>query len=78
MLLAKLIRHNLKHDPAWVIINETVAIGTVYEIIGYESKMLLSNPDTGKWYETPAYYLIGNGGQGYLPCELFEAYLDAN
>lgn len=57
MLMVKLIRHNLKHDPTWVIVNESVAIGTLYEVIAYESKMVLVNHDTGKWYETPTYYV---------------------
>jgi hypothetical protein len=78
MLMVKLIRHNLKHDPTWVIVNETVAIGTLYEVIAYESSMLLINHETGKWYNTPTYYVEGNGGEGFMPCELFEAILDVN
>jgi hypothetical protein len=71
----KLVRHHLKDDPTWDVIEESVPLGTQYEVIGYESKgFILANGN--RMCEVECFLVMGNGSSGWLPTCLFEAVED--
>lgn len=72
----QLVRHHLKDCPEWDVIDKTVPLGTVYEVIGYDRDFLLAVDDRMK--SVDCFYVIGNGSFGWLPTCLFEAVEDAD
>lgn len=68
----KLIRHSLPDRPDWVIMDESVPLGTEYEVLGYESRMELHSSELNESRIIEAYFLDGNGDKGFMPAGLFE------
>ena len=71
-MVVKLIRYNLKDAPEWFVINETVPLGTLYEVMGYHKDATMVNLEQGFIKKIDLYLLRGNGGEGWLPAECFE------
>jgi hypothetical protein len=69
----KLIRHTFPDDKEWIIVDETVPLGTEYEVMGYDRDMIIANGYTGQMKHVECYLLAGNGDVGFLPTCLFEA-----
>jgi len=69
----KLIRHTFPDDTAWIIIDETVPLGTEYEVMGYDRDMVMVDGYTGRMKHVECFLLAGNGDVGFLPTCLFEA-----
>lgn len=68
----RLARYALPDRPDWPLINESVPLGTEYEVLGYRADMEVVNPTHGR-LRCPCFYLDGNGSVGFLPAGCFEA-----
>lgn len=68
----KLVRHNFKDDPNWQLIESNVPIGTVYKVLAYDADTIIENSELKKRRKVKCYYVTGNGGEGWLPCDVFE------
>lgn len=72
-MYVKLVRRSFKDDPKWQVIDDSVPIGTVYEVREYHYKSaILVDRETGNKRIVSVYYVIGNGGEGYMPIDIFE------
>ena len=71
-MIVKLIRHNFPDRPDWLIIEETVPLGTRYEVIGYDRELMISNSLLKEVRAIEAYLVSGNNGMGWLPTICFE------
>lgn len=68
MLQAILIRHSHPNNPDWVIIDESVPLGTTYECLGFCQDILLASQKFGT--DTVDCLLLkrdGDTGAGWLP-----------
>lgn len=68
----QLVRHAFPDKPNWIIVSKEVPIGTKYEVIGYDRDYTIFNLDSNEIRPVEAYFLIGNGGSGWLPTVCFE------
>lgn len=72
-MIVKLISHTFPDKPNWEIVEKTVPLGTVYEVIGYQAGGEIGNLETRERRKVSGMYLLdGNGDIGWMPCELFE------
>lgn len=72
-MTATLIRHTHPDHPTWEIINDTVPIGTTYEVLGFREGMHLSNAEFGEVI-VDAWFVLrpGGGPPGWLPAFCLE------
>lgn len=68
----KLVRHTFPDRPDWVLIEESVPLGTIYEVIGYDAEVSIYNQELKETRKQDHYIVIGNGDKGYLPTCVFE------
>ena len=68
----KLVRRTMPGRPDWVILNETVPLGTIYEVVGYDRDTVLVNEELKEAVPMDAYLVIGNNDMGWLPTVCFE------
>lgn len=74
-MFVKLVRHSLPDRPDWIIIDESVPLGTRYEVMGFASidtGLILMNELTKEKRPVEDYLLKGNNSMGYLPTGCFE------
>ena len=66
-------RHYWPDDPNWIIINESVPLGTEYKVLGFE-KLTIINFELGRKRSSVPCYLVqrGNEDPGYIPTVCFE------
>ena len=69
----KLIRHTFPDAQDWIVIDEDVPLGTIYEVMGYDRDMVMVDGNTGRMKQVECFLLAGNGDVGFLPTCLFEA-----
>lgn len=63
----KLINHTFPDDPTWFIMKPNIPLGTEYEVIGYERRMIITELTTGKTRSVETFLCEGNGNIGYIP-----------
>jgi hypothetical protein len=68
----KLVRYHLPGRPEWMVLSETVPLGTVYEVFGYDRGFVLVNEELKEAIPMDAYFLVGNNSEGWLPTVVFE------
>lgn len=65
---AILVRHTHPDIPAWAIVEDSVPLGTTYEVLGFQQRMLLKNPMFGEVVvDCHFVYRTDGGPPGYLP-----------
>lgn len=77
-MIVQLVRHSFPDRPDWLIVDESVPLGTRYEVIGYNRDMTILNATLKEAREIDAYLLAGNGGVGWLPTICFEPIKEEN
>jgi hypothetical protein len=68
----ELVRHSFPDRPDWILINETVPLGTRYEVLGYDSRYTIENLLFHEKRNIEVYLLRENGHEGWLPKVCFE------
>ena len=68
----RLVRYHMPGRPDWLILSETVPLGTVYEVLGYDRDTVLFNDDLQEAVQMDAYLVKGNNDMGWLPTVVFE------
>lgn len=71
-MLVKLVRHTFPDRPDWAVIDESVPLGTVYEVIGYDRDFVIINEELHEIRPVGAFLLLGRSGTGWLPTVCFE------
>lgn len=71
-MLVKLVRHTFPDRPDWIIVEESVPIGTIYEVLGYDRDFLIINEELREARPVGAFLLKGNDSMGWLPSVCFE------
>lgn len=78
-MLVKLVRHTFPDRPDWVLIEESVPVGTVYEVHGYDRDFVVLNEQLREARPISAYLLKRDDEMGWLPTVCFEmVYEDGN
>ena len=69
----KLSRHALEDRPDWIIIDQTIPLGTEYDVLGFDDALTLKNPLYGT-RSVKCYLVIREGGgpAGWLPAGCFD------
>lgn len=68
----KLVRYHLPGRPEWLILDESVPLGTIYEVLGYDRDTVLMNDELKEAIPVDAYLVRGNNDVGWLPTVVFE------
>lgn len=71
----RLARYNFPDNPEWIIMSETIPLGTEYEVVGYRAEnegFTITNLYTKEQKPVACYLLKGNGDTGWLPTCCFE------
>ena len=68
----QLVRHSFPDRPDWILIEETVSLGTIYEVMAYSRDFMIINEILREKREIEAYFVKGNHGEGWLPKVCFE------
>ena len=71
-MMVKLVRHTFPDRPDWVIIEESVPLGTVYEVLGYDRDFLIVNEELREIRPIGAFLLSRDNEMGWLPSICFE------
>lgn len=71
-MLVKLVRHTFPDRPDWVIIEESVPIGTVYEVLGYDRDFVIINEQLHEIRPIGAFLVKREDEAGWLPAICFE------
>ena len=71
-MTARLVRHAFKDRSDWLLVKTSVPLGTIYEIIGFESNVEIYNLETKERKITNCYYVKGNGTEGYMPVDVLD------
>lgn len=71
-MFVKLVCHTFPDRPDWPLVDKSIPIGTIYEVIAYDSDMLIYNKDLNESRRVRAYMLAGNGDVGFIPVDVFE------
>ncbi len=66
-------RHTFKDRPDWVVVNESVPLGTEYQIFGLKADIYIKRLDTGEERQVLCYLVTreGDNHPGYIPCDVF-------
>ena len=62
----------MPNRPDWPIVEESVPLGTVYEVMGYHREAVIFNSELNEAMFTDTYFLVGNGSAGWMPTICFE------
>lgn len=76
-MFVKLIRRTFEDRPDWELINDSVPLGTIYEVLGFERDAIIGNHILKEHRKVSLYLLRGNHDEGWLPVECFEVIKDA-
>lgn len=71
-MLVKLVRHTFPDRPDWVIVEKSVPIGTVYEVLGYDRDFVIINEELREVRPVGAFFLKREDSMGWLPSVCFE------
>jgi hypothetical protein len=71
-MLVKLVRHTFPDRPDWVLIEESVPIGTIYEVYGFDRDFVIMNHLLKEARPISAFLLKRNDEMGWLPTVCFE------
>ncbi len=71
-MLVKLVRHTFPDRPDWIIIEESIPLGKLYEVIGYDSEFIMLNHELREARPVGAFLLKDEKETGWLPCVCFE------
>jgi hypothetical protein len=71
-MLVKLVRHAFPDRPDWTIIDESVPLGKIYEVIGYDREFIIVNEQLRAVRPVGAFLLKDDKETGWLPCVCFE------
>lgn len=70
--MVKLVRHTFPDRPDWTIIDESVPLGKIYEVIGYDREFIIVNEQLRAVRPVGAFLLKDDKETGWLPCVCFE------
>jgi len=70
-MMVKLVRLTLKSDPN-TILPIKAELGTIYEVIGYDSRVIMVDKKNNKIHELEVYHIANDDVEDIMPCELFE------
>lgn len=71
-MLVKLVRHSFPDRPDWIIIEESIPLGKIYEVRGYDSEFIILNSQLREVRPIGAFLLRDDKEEGWLPCVCFE------
>lgn len=71
-MTVELVRHNFPDRPNWILISESVPLGTKFEVLGYDAHYMIGNINFDEVREIEVYLLSGHGDIGWLPAVCFE------
>ena len=77
MLVVKLVRYSFPDDPDWVIIEESVPLGTIYKVLGVAKDITITNENLNKSKVVDCYIVLRDGDYmpGYMPADLLEEFV---
>jgi len=68
----KLVRHTFPDRPDWIIIDESIPLGKIYEVLGYDRQFIIINTQLNIARPVGAFLLRDSNEEGWLPCVCFE------
>jgi hypothetical protein len=71
-MMVKLVRYSFPDRPDWTIIDESVPLGKIYEVIGYDREFIIVNEQLRAVRPVGAFLLKDDKETGWLPCVCFE------
>jgi hypothetical protein len=71
-MMVKLVRHTFPDRPDWTIIDESIPLGKIYEVRGYDSEFIILNHELQEVRPVGAFLLRDSKEEGWLPCVCFE------
>ena len=70
---ATLVRHGFIDRPDWIIVSETVPLGTRYKVVSpVKRKGIILNTLTNEKREVDCYLIEGNGSKGMMVADVLE------